>query len=192
MPIHLYETLFLIDSGKLASDGDTIRAALHNALTKYGSEIVVSRDWDDRKLAYPIRTAGVTHKKGAYYTVYYNMESTKQQSLEDDLRIGMTDYLIRHMTSHVDPKYAEVMLDIARNDQSKGFCLRGMQEEAAPTELSGINDPGMGGGFEGGFGVGFEGGGSGGDRAGGDRAAGGDRPPPRGPRPPRRDDAKPE
>ncbi len=187
MPIQLYETLFLLDSGKLASDGDAIRNSLHTALTKYDSEILVSRDWDDRKLAYPIRVASVTHKKGAYYTIYYNMESTKQQELEADLRIGMTDFLIRHMTSAVDPKYAEVMLDIARNDQSKGFCLKGMQEEAAPTELSGINDPGGGGGYEGGFAAGFEGGGDRGDR---DR---GDRPPPRsGPRPPRREDAKPE
>jgi len=190
MPIQLYETLFLLDSGKLASDTDMIQTALHAALTKYGAEILVSRDWDDRKLAYPIRMASVTHKKGAYYTIYYNMESTKQQELEGDLRIGMTDYLIRHMTSAVDPKYAEVMLDIARNDQSKGFCLKGMQEEAAPTELSGINDPGMGAGFESGFGGG-PGGGFEGDRDRGGR--GGDRPPPRsGSRPPRREDAKPE
>lgn len=187
MPIHLYETLFLLDSGKFASDGETIRNALHAALTKYGSEILVSRDWDDRKLAYPIRKDGVTHKKGLYYAIYYKMESTKQQELEGDLRLTMTEYLIRHMTSAVDPKYAEVMMDIASNDQSKGFCLKGMQEEAAPLDASGINDPGMGAGFEGGFGGG-EGGGDRGDR-GGDR--GGDRPPPRGPRGPRRDE-KPE
>ena len=187
MPTQLYETLFLIDSGKLASDGDAIRGALHTALTKYGSEIVVSRDWDDRKLAYPIRKTNTTHKKGAYYIIYYNMESTKQQELEADLRLSMTDYLIRHMTSLVDPKYVEVMLDIARNDQSKGFALRGMQEEAAPTELTGINDPGMLGGELGGFGGGFAGNGGGGDRPppAGDRPRGGGRPP-------RRDDAKPE
>ena len=58
---------------------------------------------------------------------------------------------------------ARAMLDIARNDQSKGFCLRGMQEEAAPTELSGINDPSMGGGFDGGFG--YDGGNGGNERS---------------------------
>lgn len=141
MPVHLYETMFVLDAGKMSSDGDMLRGALHAALEKHGGQILVSRPWNEnQKLSYPINK----QKKGYFHIVYYNMESTHQAALESDMRLGMTDFLLRHLTSHVDPRYAEVMLDIARNDQNPTFALRGMHEEPSPTDLTpaSINDPG--------------------------------------------------
>lgn len=143
MSVELYETMFLLDANKVASEGEAIRNALHATLEKHGGEILISRPWDDRKIAYSIRRAGTTHKKGSYYIVYYKMESTKQGALDTDFRLNTTDYLLRYLTSQIDYRWSEAILDIAKNDTAPGFALRIMQDDASPTDInpSTINDP---------------------------------------------------
>jgi small subunit ribosomal protein S6 len=130
MPVQLYETLFLLDATKLSADPDGVRGQLQTTLEKHGAQIEVSRPWDDRKLAYPIQK----QKKGSYHIVYYHMDSRKQLEFERDLKLN--ENLLRHMTLMVDPKWAEAVMDVARNDHSAGFALRGMQDEAVPSDVS--------------------------------------------------------
>jgi small subunit ribosomal protein S6 len=130
MPVELYETLFLLDSNRLAADADAVRGQLHATLERYGAQIDVSRPWDDRKLAYPIKK----QKKGAYHIVYYRLDSLKQADIERDLKIN--ESVLRHMTLNVDPKWADIILDAARNDTSMAFAIRGMQEEADPSNVT--------------------------------------------------------
>ncbi len=125
MPIVLYETLYAFDATRMSAEGDAIRLALRNNLEKYDAEILIERPWDENgKLAYPINK----QKKAYFYIVYYKMESTKQGELESDLRIN--ENLLRHMTINVDPKWAESVLDAARNDGSR-FAIKGMQDDSA-------------------------------------------------------------
>jgi small subunit ribosomal protein S6 len=130
MAVQLYETMFLLDSGKLAGDPDGIRAQLGHGLEKHGAEIIVTRPWDDRKLSYPIQK----QKKGSYHIVYYRIESTKQAEIEQDLRLN--ENLLRHLTLLIDPKWSEVALDVARNDTAAAFAIRGMQDEVNPSDVS--------------------------------------------------------
>lgn len=128
MPVELYETLFLLDSTKLAAEPDAVRGGLHATLEKHGGAVEVSRPWDDRKLAYPIKK----QKKGSYHIVYYKMESRRQGELDRDLKLN--ENILRYMTVHVDPKWAEAIMDVAKNDTAAAFALRGMHDEAAPGE----------------------------------------------------------
>ena len=141
MTIALYETLFALDSTKVAADTDGVKSALHNNLEKYGAEILVARPWDENgKLAYPIRKQNVTHKKAYFYIIYYKMESTKQADFEGDLRIN--ESLIRQITSRVDPKWAETILDIAKNETGSRFAIKGMADDPSATGEGIIsNDP---------------------------------------------------
>ena len=139
MPVELYETLFILDSTKLSSEPDAVKSQLHTTLERYGAEIIVSRPWDDRKLMYPIKK----QKKGAYHAIYYNVESTKQRDIERDFAIN--ESVLRLMTSHIDPKWAEAIMDVAKNDTGLAFAIRGMQEEASSDGLM----PNLDGGMEG-------------------------------------------
>ena len=130
MTVQLYETLFLLDSNKLAAEPDAVKGGLHALVERHGGRVEVGRPWDDRKLAYPIKK----QKKGTYYIVYYRMESTKQAEFEQDLRLN--ENLLRHMTLMIDPKWAEAMLEVARNETGAAFALRGMQEEVAPGDIN--------------------------------------------------------
>jgi small subunit ribosomal protein S6 len=125
MPIETYETLFMLDSTRFASEPEAIKNQIHATLERYGSELIVSRMWDDRKLFYPIRK----QKKATFHIVYYKCESTKQRDIERDFAIN--ENVLRLMTSNIDPRWSETMLDLAMNDTTPGFALRGLQDDAA-------------------------------------------------------------
>jgi ribosomal protein S6 len=170
MPVHQYETLFLLDATKLSADPDGVRTQVHHILERHGAQIQISREWNyNQKLAYPISK----QKKGAYHIVYYTLESTHQAALERDLALA-EGVILRQLTLHVDPKWQDTILGIARDEHGKEFAVRGMQEEAAvTTDPSAIGgEPGAGGG------PGAEGGGDGHGHGGPRRGGGFRRPEP--------------
>jgi small subunit ribosomal protein S6 len=122
MPVTSYECLFLLDPTKTATDMDGVKAQLHGTLEKYGAEILASRKWDDRKLAYPIKG----QKKGVYHLAYFKAESTKMVEIEHDFRLN--ENILRHMVSHIDPKWEDEMLAVARDDHR--FAVQIMHEES--------------------------------------------------------------
>jgi small subunit ribosomal protein S6 len=116
MPVNSYECLFLLDPTKSA-DLEAVKTQLHGTLEKYGVELLASRKWDDRKLAYPIKG----HKKGVYYLTYFKAESKKISELEHDFRLN--DVILRHMVSVIDPKWHEEMLAVAQDDHRSALLL---------------------------------------------------------------------
>jgi small subunit ribosomal protein S6 len=125
MPKALYETLFALDLTKTASDTEGAKNTLTALIEKLGGEIIVARPWDESgKLAYPIQK----QKKAYFFIVYYHFESLRQPELDTDLRIN--ENILRYMTSAIDPKWAETMLDLARNETSNRFAYKGMRDEA--------------------------------------------------------------
>jgi small subunit ribosomal protein S6 len=137
MPVALYETLFALDSTKVSADPEGVRSGLHANLEKYGATIDVARPWDENgKLAYPIKK----QKKAYFYIVYYRMESTSQAKLEADLRIN--ENVLRQQTSRVDDKWADQMMEVARNETGSRFAIKAMVDDSAPTGEGIVsNDP---------------------------------------------------
>src|SRR4029079_13888505 len=129
MPVVNYETMFLLDSNKIAADADGIKNQIHHILERHGGQVVVSSPWDyNHKLTYPIGK----QKKGAFPIIYYTMESTKQGELERDFAL-QEGLILRQLTLKLDPKWQETIMQIAREDASNGFAVRGMRDEAAVT-----------------------------------------------------------
>jgi small subunit ribosomal protein S6 len=148
MPVNSYECLFLLDATKTATDMEGVRTQLHHLLEKYGAEILASRKWDDRKLAYPIKG----QKKGLYYLTYFKADSKKINELEHDFRLS--EVILRHMVSVIDPKWNDEMLAVAQDDHR--FALQVMHDES-PEGGAGPAGPGAPPG-EGGAPAGEEGG----------------------------------
>jgi small subunit ribosomal protein S6 len=126
MPVVTYETMFLLDPNKVSSDAEGTKNQIHHLLERHGAQVIISRPWDySHKLTYPIGK----QKKGAFHVVYYTMESTHQAALERDIRLA-EGLILRQLTLKLDPKWQESVLQVAREEQSNGFALRGMQDEA--------------------------------------------------------------
>ncbi|MBR9803096.1 MAG: 30S ribosomal protein S6 [Rubinisphaera brasiliensis] len=91
MAIRSYEIMFLLDSGKYATDPDGVTAEVNGILEKIEAEVVAARPWMDGKLAYEIDG----HRKGLHYLCYVKADSLKVQQLQRICRLS--DVVLRHL-----------------------------------------------------------------------------------------------
>ena len=62
MAVNVYEGMFILDSNRYSRDTVGVSGQISEMITKLGGEILASRLWEERRLAYPIDG----HRKGAY------------------------------------------------------------------------------------------------------------------------------
>jgi small subunit ribosomal protein S6 len=104
--------MFLLDTNKVAGDVNTASQQLHGILERNHAEVLASRPWDERRLAYPIRN----HKKGLYYLVYFRSEGKNIVGIERD--IALNEMILRMMILNIEPKLVDAMLALARDEHS--------------------------------------------------------------------------
>ncbi len=88
---HFYEGMFLVDSGKFATDADAVTSDIMNVLAKAGATVVAHRPWQDGKLAYEIQGM----KKGLHYIVCFTMRGAGMKTLIRQCQLNET--IIRQM-----------------------------------------------------------------------------------------------
>lgn len=107
MPVNTYEGMFLLDSAKAAAAWDDTVNHVHDILTKHGSEIVASRQWDERRLAYPING----HKKGTYLLTYFRADGENLKEIVADCHLS--EVILRELILKVHPKLEEKQVNQA-------------------------------------------------------------------------------
>ena len=110
MPANVYECMFLLDTNKVANDVPAAAQKLHAILERNHAEVLASRPWDERRLAYPIKN----HKKGLYYLTYFRTEGKNVAGIERDC--ALNEMIIRMLILHVEEKLVEPMLAVARDE----------------------------------------------------------------------------
>jgi small subunit ribosomal protein S6 len=110
MPANVYECMFLLDTNKVANDVPAAAQKLHAILERNHAEVLASRPWDERRLAYPIKN----HKKGLYYLTYFRTEGKNVVGIERDC--ALNEMIIRMLILHVEEKLVEPMLAVARDE----------------------------------------------------------------------------
>jgi len=80
----LYEVMFLVDSAEATADWDGINAVIRNILERAGAEIVSTRKWDDRKLAYDIGGKS----QGTYILCYFRADGGRIREIERDVQLS--------------------------------------------------------------------------------------------------------
>ena len=101
MPVSTYEGMFLLDSTKVAVSWDESVKNVHDILSKHNSEIVASRQWDERRLAYPVEG----HKKGTYLLTYFKTEGSALKEIVADCHLS--DVILRELILKVHPKLVD-------------------------------------------------------------------------------------
>src|ERR1700736_5913349 len=112
MPANVYECMFLLDTNKVAGDIPAAAKQIHALLERNSVEVLASRQWDERRLAYPIKG----HKKGLYYLTYFRTEGKNLLNLERDL--ALSELVLRYLILYVDPKLVDIMLQLARDEHA--------------------------------------------------------------------------
>jgi small subunit ribosomal protein S6 len=108
--------MFLLDTNKVAGDVPGASKTLHAILEKNQAEVLASRPWDERRLAYPIRKNNVVHKKGLYYLIYFRAEGDRLAALEHDFLL--TEMILRSLVLCIDPKLVDIMLQLAQDEHA--------------------------------------------------------------------------
>ena len=111
MAQNVYECMVILDPNKYAQDPGGLGATIPNLVTKCGGEVLVSRLWQEQKLAYPIGS----HKKGAYWLTYFRLDASKLVEFNRELRIN--EAIVRNLTLRVEPRLVEALVEHAKGGQ---------------------------------------------------------------------------
>jgi small subunit ribosomal protein S6 len=112
MAANVYECMLLLDPNKVSGDVPAAASQLHTILERNHAEVLASRQWDDRRLAYPIKG----HKKGLYYLTYFRTEGKNLVNIEHDF--SLSELVVRALTLRIDPKLVDTMLELARDEHA--------------------------------------------------------------------------
>jgi small subunit ribosomal protein S6 len=123
MAANVYECLFLLDTNKVSGDVPNAAKQIHAILERHQAEILASRPWDERRLAYPIKN----HKKGLYYLTYFRTEGKNLIDIERD--VALNEMILRSLVLKIDPKMVDTMLTLARDEHA--LALQVITEEPA-------------------------------------------------------------
>lgn len=114
MATNVYEGLFILDPNRYARDQSGVSEEVNKLLEDAGSNVMVSRLWDERRLAYPIKN----HRRGAYWITYFEMDGTKLDGVNRQCQIN--DNILRHMFVKLDPRVADALIAHAQGVVAAG------------------------------------------------------------------------
>ena len=121
MPANVYECMFLLDTNKVAGDVSAATKQLHTILERNQAEVLASRPWDERRLAYQIGS----QKKALYYLIYFKSTGEHLIGIEHDLKLNET--VMRVMILRIEEKLEETMLALAKDPHA--LALQAVVEE---------------------------------------------------------------
>jgi small subunit ribosomal protein S6 len=115
--------MFLLDPSKVSGDVAGAAKQVETLLTKNHAEVLASRQWDERRLAYPVKG----QKKGLYYLTYFRSDGKNLVNIERDC--ALSEVILRYLTLRVHPKLVDTMLALARDEHA--LALQAVPEAVA-------------------------------------------------------------
>jgi small subunit ribosomal protein S6 len=127
----VYEGMLILDSTRYSRDPEGIANQIHSIIQQAGGEILVSRLWEERRLAYPIKS----QRKGTYWLVYIRLEGPKIDEIRHQCHIN--ESILRELFLKVDPRIVETLVAHARTGQFATSPRPEVASEGASVELPG-------------------------------------------------------
>ena len=105
---NVYEGLFIFDSDLYAKGADDVSSRVASIVEQLGGEVLLSRLWDERKLAYPIKG----HRRGTYWLAYFRINPSAVKDLTRQFQLSGS--ILRFMILSVDPRLVGTLVEHAR------------------------------------------------------------------------------
>ncbi len=97
----IYETMVLLDNDVVRSDWKKAKAIVTDTVAKYDGSLETCRRWDERRLAYPMKTKN----RATYYLAYHDMPGDKIPGFLRDLELN--EQVLRY---EVGPRHRDALL----------------------------------------------------------------------------------
>jgi small subunit ribosomal protein S6 len=120
---NVYEGLFILDTNRFGRDPAGVSGQVVEIVKKHGGELLVSRLWEERRLAYPING----HRKGTYWLTYFRVDGRQISAIERECRIN--DTILRALILKVDPRIVDALVSHAQAGPTEASRAR----KEAPT-----------------------------------------------------------
>ena len=104
----VYEGMFILDANRYGREPDAVSGQIPEMIRAAGGELLVSRLWEERRLAYPIRG----HRKGAYWLTYFKLDPGQLSGVQRKCRLS--DSILRAMFLKVDPRIVDMLVTHAQ------------------------------------------------------------------------------
>ena len=108
MAEYIYEGLFILNSNRYGRDPEGVAGSIQSLIEKQEGTVLVSRLWEERRLAYPING----QRKGTYWLTYVRMDGEKIADLNQ--QANRDDDLLRHLVIRIDPRIADALISHAQ------------------------------------------------------------------------------
>ncbi|HPM80588.1 MAG TPA: 30S ribosomal protein S6 [Candidatus Anammoximicrobium sp.] len=137
MAQNVYECMLIYDSNSYARDPAGVGSKITKMVSNCGGEMLVSRLWNEQKLAFPIKG----HRKGTYWLSYFRLESTKLTEFNRACRLE--DDIVRSLTLRVDPRLVDTLVAHAKGERllprpvEETVTVKPAEEEDAGAEAVG-------------------------------------------------------
>lgn len=132
-----YEGMFIFDANRLARDPQGLPDAVAEMIAAAGGELEVSRLWEERRLAYPIKG----HRKGAYWITYFHLPPsqvtplTKQCEIKDgilrQLFVKLPESLIEPIIAHAKGEVTSDEPETAESPTEEKAAVESKEKVAA-------------------------------------------------------------
>ncbi|MBN8629184.1 MAG: 30S ribosomal protein S6 [Planctomycetes bacterium] len=124
MAKHVYEAMFIFDSNRFGRDPGGVSGAIATMAQKFGGEILASRLWEERRLAYPING----QRKGTYWLTYLRLESKELVNLNRE--ISLNESIMRSLVLKVDPRIVDALVSHATQSHAAPAPVAAPRREA--------------------------------------------------------------
>ncbi|MCF0234963.1 MAG: 30S ribosomal protein S6 [Thermoguttaceae bacterium] len=123
---HVYEVLLILNTDAYARNPEEVSGAVAKTIEELGGTVRVSRFWDERKLAYPIKSHGQKHKRGVYWLTYFRMATDKLVDLNRQFQLNGN--IVRFLIQTIDPRLEETLVAYASAGPVQAEAVEGAAE----------------------------------------------------------------
>jgi small subunit ribosomal protein S6 len=131
---NVYEGLFIFDSNKYSRDQAGVSGQIAEFVRRCGGEMIVSRLWEERRLAYPING----QRKGVYWLTYFKLDSRHVTTIERECQLS--ESVMRCLVLKVDPRIVDALVSHALSATGEPGKARRV-ESAAKVIGTAVADP---------------------------------------------------
>ena len=133
MAANVYEGLFIFDSDLYAKGADEVSSQVASIVEQLGGEVLLSRLWDERKLAYPIKG----HRRGTYWLAYFRTDPSTVKDLTRQFQLSGS--ILRFLIMVVDPRLVDTLVEHARAGRLHAGHVEEIPEEVPPSIIDAVN-----------------------------------------------------
>ncbi len=108
MAENVYEGMFILDSSRYGREPEALSGRISGMIQGAGGEILVSRLWEERRLAYPIKG----HRRGTYWLTYFRLDSGRLAEIERECKLN--ESILRKLFLKVDPRIVDTLVTHAQ------------------------------------------------------------------------------